>query len=157
MTQRRPQLWNGQRCQPFLHMTEVMRANPRTPFFMSILVTDSFKREALWAGSAVGHLMLTTKTLFSKDIADAFTALIESLLTPRQRRRKVLSSFMTSSTSSVRLKRHSPLPPCLSPQELRRARKLTHAKWRKALALCGSRSRRSRSAPTYTSQRLQVH
>jgi hypothetical protein len=65
--------------QSFLHKTEVMRANPKTALFISVLVADSFTKEALRAGKAVGHLMLTTETLFSKDIAEALTALIQVL------------------------------------------------------------------------------
>jgi hypothetical protein len=65
--------------QPFLHKTQVMRANPRTPLFISVLVADSFTKEALRAGKAVGHLMLTTETLFTKDIAEALRVLIQVL------------------------------------------------------------------------------
>jgi hypothetical protein len=65
--------------QPFLHKTEVMRANPKTALFLSILIADGFTKEALQAGKAVGHLMLTTETLFTKDIADALSALIQVL------------------------------------------------------------------------------
>ena len=65
--------------QPFLHKTEIMRANPKNSLFISLLVADSFTKEALRAGKKVGHLMLTTETLFTKDIAEALTALIQVL------------------------------------------------------------------------------
>lgn len=64
---------------PFLHKTEIMRRNPRNPLFLSLLIADRFSAEALRAGKEVGHLMLTTETLFTKDIAEALNALIQVL------------------------------------------------------------------------------
>jgi len=64
---------------PFLMKTKIMRSRPNTPLFLSILVADRFSPEALRAGKEVGHLMLTTETLFSKEIAEALNALIQVL------------------------------------------------------------------------------
>lgn len=64
---------------PFLMKTEIMRSNPKTALFLSLLIADKFSKEALRAGKAVGHLMLTTETLFTREIAEALKALIEVL------------------------------------------------------------------------------
>ena len=68
-----------QHVKPFLAKTQIIRANPKNPLFLSIIIADQFSREALQAGKAVGHLMLTTATLFTKEIAEALSALIEVL------------------------------------------------------------------------------
>jgi hypothetical protein len=61
---------------PFFAKAQAMRNQPNTPLFLALLIADRFTKEALQKGKNLGLLMLTTETLFTRDIAEALKELI---------------------------------------------------------------------------------